>query len=219
MLEYQKPQKPIILIERLQKLKQLYIRKGNSKENKNILIIGEEAKLGSRDSAYCTKGTVLNVWNKKDPYTGTESCSYIHACKNILLDSKQYPNDHAVHKYVKTYCKDLVTWDGESNTGLTNSREAFIVKGPRSVNETVRLLRKRIEAQVHPKGSLQRVLANWKLRRVNRKPKTPCFRISIPIVIAICAIVFPSVRSVLLQMLSISYEILKGLLNLILQRF
>lgn len=207
------------MIERLQKLKQLYIRKGNSKENKNILIIGEEAKLGSRDSAYCTKGTVLNVWNKKDPYTGTEGCSYIHACKNILLDSKQYPNDHAVHKYVKTYCKDLVTWDGESNTGLTNSREAFIVKGPRSVNKVVRLLRKRIEAQVHPKGLLQRILVNWKLQRINRKPKASRFRISIPIVIVICAIVFPSVRHILLQVLSMSYEIVKGLLNLILQRF
>lgn len=219
MLEYRKTQKSIILIRKVTKLKQLYIRKGNSKENKNILIIGEEAKLGSRDSAYCTKGTVLTVWNRKDPYTGTEGCSYVHACKNILLDSKQYPNDHAVHKYVKTYCKDLVTWDGESNTGLTNSREAFIVKGPRSVNETVRLLRKRIEAQVHPKGLLQKVLANWKLQRINRKPKTPRFRISIPIAIAICAIVFPSVRYVILQVLSTSCEILKGLLNLILQRF
>lgn len=207
------------MIERLQKLKQLYIRKGNSKENKNILIIGEEAKLGSRDSAYCTKGTVLNVWNKKDPYTGTEGCSYIHACKNILLDSKQYPNDHAVHKYVKTYCKDLVTWDGESNTGLTNSREAFIVKGPRSVNKVVRLLRKRIEAQVHPKGLFQRILVNWKLQRINRKPKSSHFRISIPITIVTCAIVFPTVRSILLQVLSMSYEIVKGLLNLILQRF
>lgn len=219
MLEYQKTQKPIILIRKVTKLKQLYIRKGNSKENKNILIIGEEAKLGSRDSAYCTKGTVLNVCYKKDPYTGTEGCSYIHACKNILLDSKQYPNDHAVHKYVKTYCKDLVTWDGESNTGLTNSREAFIVKGPRSVKETVKLLRRRIEAQVHPKGLLQRLLANWKLQRINRKSKASRFRISIPVVIVICAIVFPSVRSVILQMLSISYEILKGLINLILQQF
>lgn len=219
MLEYRKTQNPIILIRKVTRLKQLYIRKGNSKENKNILIIGEESKLGSRDSAYCTKGTVLNICSKKDPYTGTKGCSYIHACKNILLDSKQYPNDHAVHKYVKTYCKDLVTWDGESNTGLTNSREAFIVKGPRSVKETVKLLRRRIEAQVHPKGLLQRILANWKLQRINRKPKTSRFRISIPIAIVICAIVFPSVRSVILQMLSISYEILKGLLNLILQRF
>lgn len=136
-------------------MKQLYIRKGNIEENKNILIIGEESTLGGRDSAYRPKGTLhYKFLKKKDPITGTEGLLYVHACNNILLDSDIYYNDHAIHKYVKQYCKDLVKWDGESNEGRVQSREAFIVKN-KKVDKTVYLLRKRISGLIKPENIWQ----------------------------------------------------------------
>lgn len=152
-------------------MKQLYIRKGNLETNQNILIIGEESVLGGRDVGYCTKGTIASDCMRKDPYTGAKGLAYIHACKNILLNSKNYKNDHDVHLYVKNYCKDLVIWDGESDTGLTNSREAFIIRGNKNVDSVVKELYNRIYKQVYPKGILQRFLAKRKLNRINRKKK------------------------------------------------
>lgn len=131
-------------------MKQLYIRKGNLDENRRILIIGEEAELGSRDSAYRPKGT-LHQKMSKDPYSGAENLAYIHACKNIFLVSSKYKSDHDVHDFVKHFCKDLVTWDGECKQGLTNSREAFVCNS-KNVDKTVRILRKRIQAVVKPES-------------------------------------------------------------------
>ena len=151
-------------------MKQLYIRKGNLEINKNILIIGEESTLGGRDSAYCTKGTINSECFRKDPYTKAIGLNYIHACENILLDSKKYKSDHEVHNYVKHYCKDLVKWDGEAYEGITNSREAFIVKKPfANIDSVVKELRCRIDKQVHPKGFWQRRAAKKKLKRLNRR--------------------------------------------------
>lgn len=164
-------------------MKQLYIRKGNLEENKNILIIGEEAELGSRDSAYRPKGT-LHQRIPRDPYTRAENLAYIHACKNILLISSKYKNDHAVHDFVKHFCKDLVTWDGESNQGLTNSREAFICKS-KNVDKTVRILRKRIQTVVKPEGFkqfLQKIYYNFRLKK-KIKPKRKMRNIKLWLVI------------------------------------
>lgn len=152
-------------------LKQLYIRKGNLESNSNILIIGEESELGGRDSAYCTKGTLKEVCLvKKDPYTGTFGSSYIHACKNIVLNSKVYKSDHDIHNYVKKYCKDLVKWDGESVDGLTNSREAFICKS-NDVDKIVKILRKRIVSLIRPKNIFG-IIRNFYIQHNLTKRKT-----------------------------------------------
>lgn len=152
-------------------MKQLYIRKGNIEENKNILIIGEESILGGRDPAYKPKGTLhYKFLKKKDPITGSEGLLYIHACNNILLDSEIYCNDHAIHKYIKQYCKDLVKWDGESNEGQVQSREAFIVKN-KKVDKTVYLLRKRISRLVKPETIWQWIKRFYLSAHLLKKPK------------------------------------------------
>lgn len=152
-------------------MKQLYIRKGNLETNQNILIIGEETTLGGRDSAYRTKGTINKDCLGKDPYTKATGLSYVHACKNILLNSKYYKSDHDVHYFIKNHCKDLVIWDGESNEGITNSREAFIVVKNKNVEDVVKELYNRINNQINPNGLLQKAISQTKLKRFNRQKK------------------------------------------------
>lgn len=129
-------------------MKHLYIRKGNSTDTLDIIILGEESELGSRDnSGYKpNKGSTFEAL-KKDPYTGAVGLTYIHATPNIILNTNLYQTDHDVHNFVKTYCKDLVDWDGESNEGRVRSREAFIAKG--ETQKVCNELYKRIETEVH----------------------------------------------------------------------
>lgn len=131
-------------------MKQLYIRKGNSNDTLKILIVGEESSLGSRDiSGYRpNKGAVFNPLSV-DTFTGAEGLTYIHATPNIMLDTKKYSSDHDVHKFIKEYCKDIVTWDGETNEGLVRSREAFIVNSKSNTATVANELYKRIETEIH----------------------------------------------------------------------
>ena len=135
--------------------KQLYIRKGNVPELVDVLIIGDKAGLGARDLGYTIpKGLNSQVSHfilKKDPYTKSENLYYIHVTPNILLDTKAYSRDHQVHKFVKDYCKDLVTWDGEADQGKVRSREAFIINDPSKTAETIEELYSRIEDEIHGK--------------------------------------------------------------------
>ena len=129
-------------------MKQLYIRKGNSKETQDIIIIGEEQSLGSRDSAYKpNKGSVFTPL-KVDKYSGAKCLTYIHATDNILLNTKRYDRDYDVHEFIKKHCRDLVKWDGETDKGRVRSREAFICKS----NDTQKVcdeLYRRIELEIH----------------------------------------------------------------------
>ncbi len=137
-------------------MKELYIRKGNLASNQNILIIGEESNLGGRDSAYKSKGTLHERYLvTKDPFSGAENLTYIHACKNILLISENFSRDYDVHRFLKSYCKDLLRWDGEANEGYTDSREAFIVKNG-DIEKTVKILRERILSLVNPDGLFEK---------------------------------------------------------------
>lgn len=152
-------------------MKQLYIRKGNLESNQNILIIGEESELGSRDSAYKAKGTLHDRFLvKRDPYTDAENLIYIHACKNILLNSENFTRDYDIHRFLKTYCKDLLKWDGEANQGVTDSREAFIVKNG-DVKKTVGILRERILELVAPTGIFETIRSSHIFRKTHRKKK------------------------------------------------
>jgi hypothetical protein len=183
-------------------MKQLYIRKGNLDENRRILIIGEEAELGSRDSAYSPKGT-LHQRLSRDPYTGAENLSYVHACKNILLVSSKYKSDHDVHDFVKHFCKDLVTWDGESRQGITNSREAFICKS-KNVNKTVRILRKRIQAVVKPenfKQWLQKIYYGivTKKKKVTRKQRLRRLKICLIICTFLALQFYPKTKPTMIK--------------------
>lgn len=153
-------------------MKQLYIRKGNLESNQNILIIGEESLLGSRDSAYRAKGTLHDRFLvKEDPYTGAVNLIYIHACKNILLNSENFTRDYDIHKFLKTYCKDLLKWDGEANQGVTDSREAFIVKDG-DVKKTVSILRQRILELVEPTGIFETIRSSRIFRKTHKKKRT-----------------------------------------------
>lgn len=147
-------------------MKQLYIRKGNSQDTRRIIIIGEEASLGSRDnSGYKpSKGAVFEPL-EVDYFTKAEGLTYIHATPNIMLDTKKYSTDHDVHKFVKEYCKDIVTWDGETNEGLVRSREAFIVNPKYSVGAVTNALYKRIETEIHG-GKACRHIRRMKFWRV-----------------------------------------------------
>lgn len=166
-------------------MKQLYIRKGNLEENKDILIIGEESTLGGRDSAYKSKGTLhYKFLKKKDPITGSENLLYIHACNNILLDSTVYKSDHDIHKYIKQYCKDLVKWDGESNEGRVQSREAFIVKN-KKIDKTVFLLRKRILRLIKPTNLWQWLKRFYLSSKLLKKPKRRRKKYNIKIILYI----------------------------------
>ena len=166
-------------------MKQLYIRKGNLEENKDILIIGEESTLGGRDSAYKSKGTLhYKFLKKKDPITGSENLLYIHACNNILLDSTVYKSDHDIHKYIKQYCKDLVKWDGESNEGRVQSREAFIVKN-KKIDKTVFLLRKRISQLIKPTNLWQWLKRFYLSSKLLKKPKRRRKKYNIKIILYI----------------------------------
>lgn len=129
-------------------MKQLYIRKGNGIDTQGIIIIGEEAELGSRDnSGYRpSKGAIFEAL-KRDPYTGADGLTYIHATPNINLDTNQYQSDHDVHTFVKKYCSDIVKWDGETNEGRVRSREAFIAKD--DTQTVCNELYKRIETEIH----------------------------------------------------------------------
>lgn len=183
-------------------IKQLYIRKGNLESNKNILIIGEESYLGGRDKAYATKGTIREKFlSKKDPYSYSTGLSYIHACPNIPLNSKNYTSDYDVHKYLKKYCKDLIIWDGESSQGITNSREAFIVRN-KNVNKTVNILRKRIIDLVRPETFFKKIetyfVTNSLNKKHSKKQKKAKIKVSfwlVVIFVIFLFIVFPDLRN------------------------
>lgn len=110
--------------------KQLYIRKGNSKDTQDIIIIGEEQEMGSRDlSGYKpSKGSIFKPIIKIDKFSGNKNLTYVHATNNINLDVPGYVRDYNVHEFIKSKCTDLVKWDGETNEGRVRSREAFISK-------------------------------------------------------------------------------------------
>lgn len=131
-------------------MKELYIRKGNSEDTKDILIIGEESYLGSRDnSGYKpNKGSTFKPLVKKDPFTGAKGLTYIHCVKNIPLDNGKWNRDLAVHEFIKHACRDLVRWDGEADEGLVRSREAFRVLNG-DAEYTAKELRKRIDYAIH----------------------------------------------------------------------
>lgn len=131
-------------------MKELYIRKGNSLDTQNIIIIGEEQFLGDRDlSGYKpNKGAIFNPVKKTDPFSKNENLTYIHCTPNIKLDTEYYSRDYDVHIFVKNECKDLVKWDGETNEGLVHSREAFICKS-KDVQKVANELYKRIEWEIH----------------------------------------------------------------------
>lgn len=129
-------------------MKQLYIRKGNSWETQDIIIIGEEQSMGSRDSAYKpNKGSIFTPL-KVDKYSGAKCLTYIHATDNILLNTKKYDRDYDVHEFVKKYCKDLVKWDGEADEGKVRSREAFICVS-NDTQKTCEELYNRIQLEIH----------------------------------------------------------------------
>lgn len=129
--------------------KQLYIRKGNSLDTVDIIIIGEEQELGSRDiSGYRpSKGSSFEPLVKTDKFSGNTNLTYVHATYNINLNTSKYSRDYDVHKFVKEMCSDLVKWDGETNEGRVRSREAFISK---KVTQSVcNELYRRIETEIH----------------------------------------------------------------------
>ena len=132
-------------------MKELYIRKGNSLDTKDIIIIGEEQSLGGRDlNGYKPgKGSSFIPIIKKDPYSNNTGLTYIHATPNISLDTSSYSRDYDVHRFVKEYCNDLVKWDGEANEGRVRSREAFIVKENISTQKVCEELYKRINQEIH----------------------------------------------------------------------
>lgn len=143
-------------------MKQLYIRAGNSKETQDILIIGEESELGGRDNAYKpNKGTSFKGI-RVDPYTKRKNLTYIHSVPNINLDTEDYNRDYDVHRFIKEYCKDLVVWDGETNEGRVNSREAFIIKDKKDIQKIINILYYRIEDEIH--GS-HKLIFGKKLRK------------------------------------------------------
>ena len=108
-------------------MKELYIRKGNTDELKNVIIVGEEASLGKRDSAYkLTKGQAkIPFINKFDNYTKSEGLLYVHAVPNISLDTTAFSSDHDVHNFIRRNCSDILVWDGNANKGKFQTREAF----------------------------------------------------------------------------------------------
>lgn len=131
-------------------MKELYIRKGNTEELKNVIIVGEEASLGKRDSAYkLSKGQAkVDFINKYDFYSKTESILYVHAVPNIKLDTSSFSSDHDVHAFIKKSCSDILDWDGNSDKGRFQTREAFIPK-KYSVGETCKILYGRLEKVIH----------------------------------------------------------------------
>lgn len=197
-------------------MKELYIRKGNLESNQYILIIGEESVLGGRDSAYRAKGTLHeNYLVKKDPFSGAENLMYIHACENILLDSDLYSRDYDIHKFLKTYCKDLLKWDGESNQGITESREAFLVKNG-NVSQTVFTIRKRILSLVNPDGLFENARsthiylkthrkANKKRYYFNKRKYKKIWKVKFFVFVFIFASAFYFVRKAI-----VNYELQKG---------
>lgn len=132
-------------------MKELYIRKGNSETTQNVLIIGEEQYLGSRDkNGYIpNKGSDFSPIKRVDPYSHNINLTYIHATPNVKLNTPFYKSDHDVHKFVKSYCRDIVKWDGETNEGYVRSREAFIVNNGYTAKTAADELYKRIETEVH----------------------------------------------------------------------
>lgn len=135
-------------------MKELYIRKGNTEELKNVIIVGEEASLGSRDSAYkLTKGQAkIPFLNKYDNYSKSENLLYVHAVPNISLDTTDFSSDHDVHNFIRKSCSDILAWDGNANKGKFQTREAFI-PNKYSVEETCKILYDRLEKVIHNKSS------------------------------------------------------------------
>ena len=130
-------------------VKQLYIRRGNSPSTQDILIVGDESILGGRDDAYKPSKGAEFVALKKDPYTGAKNLTYIHATPNIMLDVSGYERDYVIHNFIKKYCKDIVTWDGETDVGRVRSREAFIIKNSALADRVIEELYARIEDEIH----------------------------------------------------------------------
>ena len=140
----------------MSEIKELYIRIGNSKETEHILMIGEEASLGSRDISGYTphKGAVFTPL-RADPFTGREGLTYIHITPNIKLDTKKYKTDHDVHKFIKSHCNGFMWWDGEKDEGVVRSREAFIVDDDGTPPEVyARKLYNILEKEIHGKGRI-----------------------------------------------------------------
>lgn len=131
-------------------MKELYIRKGNTEDLKNVIIVGEEVSLGKRDSAYkLSKGQAkIPFLNKYDYYSKTESLLYVHAVPNIKLDTSSFSSDHDVHAFIKKCCSDILEWDGNSDKGRFQTREAFLPK-KYSVEETCKILYSRLEKTIH----------------------------------------------------------------------
>lgn len=141
--------------------KELYIRKGNSQDTKNILIIGEEAELGSRDKTgyKVNKGSTFKPIIEKDPYSGSSNLTYIHCTPNIKLGG-YYERDYQVHSFLKKKCKDVVKWDGETNEGLVRSREAFIPVNM-TAQKAANILYERLQKEINGKG--HKTVAQYKL--------------------------------------------------------
>lgn len=135
-------------------MKELYIRKGNTEELKNVIIVGEEVSLGSRDSAYkLSKGQAkIPFFNKYDNYSKSENLLYVHAVPNISLDTANFSSDHDVHNFIRKSCSDILAWDGNANKGKFQTREAFI-PNKYSVEETCKILYDRLEKVIHNKSS------------------------------------------------------------------
>lgn len=161
--------------------KQLYIRKGNTEDTKDILIIGEESQLGGRDLAYkLSKGSIKPKFlKKKDPYSGSENLLYIHVTPNIILQGF-YNRDYSVHNFIKQSCSDIVTWDGECEEGRVCSREAFIIKG--DINKTIEELYNRLENVINNKNkSLKRIKRNKIIKNIILFP----FKLALTIFLAL----------------------------------
>ena len=135
-------------------MKELYIRKGNTEELKNVIIVGEEVSLGSRDSAYkLSKGQAkIPFFNKYDNYSKSENLLYVHAVPNISLDTANFSSDHDVHNFIRKSCSDILAWDGNANKGKFQTREAFI-PNKYSVEETCKILYDRLEKVIHNKSA------------------------------------------------------------------
>ncbi len=110
--------------------KLLYFRRNNEEGHTNVVIVGDENKLGGRDLAYTHKGERKNAIKKAfiRSVDGYEDLNWPRIFEDIKL-TDNVPRDHSVHEYIKDECSDISTWDGEADEGEYNTREAFIIKG------------------------------------------------------------------------------------------
>ena len=110
--------------------KLLYFRRNNEEGHTNVVIIGDENKLGGRDLAYTHKGERKNAIKKAFIISvdGVEDLNWPRVFEDIKL-TDNVSRDYSVHEYIKNECYDICTWDGEADEGEYNTREAFIVNG------------------------------------------------------------------------------------------